>query len=152
MTITIGTEATLAADAYVRGERRRCIDIGEFRGSWVVLALGATTRDIRELATLDDAFGADGAIVVAATPYDYHDVEAALAADWYVRTPVLTDVDESRRITVLVDPSGVIRHVGLRRPPRETLAALETIMAAQRALCPECGRVHAGDHQLPLAA
>jgi len=142
MTTAIGATFTFAADAYVRGERRRCIDLDEFRGSWVVLALGARARDIRELAPLEPAFEGAGAIVLAATPDDHHDVEAALAHDWYVRTPVFTDVDESRRITLILDPSGVVRHVGLRRTARETLEALETVVAAQRALCPECGREH----------
>jgi hypothetical protein len=143
MTTTIGSTFTLAADAYVRGERRRCIDLDEYRGSWVVVALGARTRDIRELAPLEPAFEGAGAVVVAATPDDYHVVESALARDWYVRTPVFTDVEESRRITIILDPSGIVRHIGLRRTARETLEALETIVAAQRALCPECGRAHA---------
>jgi peroxiredoxin len=151
MTIAIGTTFTLAADAYVRGERRRCVDLDEFRGSWVVLALGARPRDVRELAALEPAFEGAGAIVVAATPDDYHDVEAALARDWYVRTPVLTDVEESRRVTLILDPSGVVRHVGLRRTARETLEALETIVAAQRALCPECGRAHGASGELDVA-
>jgi hypothetical protein len=142
MSISIGVPFTLAADAYVRGERRRCLDLAEFRGTWVVVALGARSRDIRELAALQPAFEGAGAVVLAATPDEYDDVEAALANDWYIRTPVLTDVDESRRITVIVDPSGVVRNVGLRRTARETLEALETIVAAQRALCPECGRAH----------
>jgi hypothetical protein len=155
MTLTIGSTAALAADAYVRGERRRCIDIAEFRGSWLVVALGARSRDIRDFAPLEPAFEGAGAIVVAATAADYHDVEAAHAEDWYIRFPVLTDVAESRRITLIVDPSGVVRHVGLQRTARETLAALETIVSAQRALCPECGRAHNGataDHDLARAA
>jgi peroxiredoxin len=150
MTTTIGSTFTLAADAYVRGEQRRCVDLDEFRGSWVVVALGARTRDIRELAPLEPAFEGAGAVVVAATSDDYHDVEAALAHDWYVRTPVFTDVEESRRITLILDPSGIVRHVGLRRTARETLAALETMVVAQRALCPECGREH--EPALRLAA
>jgi|SRR5215210_2371716 len=141
MTITIGTTPALAADAYVRGESRRCIGIDEFRGSWVVIALGARTADLRELAALDDAFNADGAVVVATTPADYHDVASRLDAE-AVRFPVFTDVEESRRVTLILDPDGVIRHVGLRRSARETLEALELIRAAQRALCPSCGREH----------
>jgi hypothetical protein len=150
MTTTIGSTFTLAADAYVRGERRRCIHLDEYRGSWVVVALGARTRDIRDLAPLEPAFEGAGAVVVAATPDDYHDVESALARDWYIRTPVFTDVEESRRITLILDPSGIVRHIGLRRTGRETLDALETIVGAQRALCPECGRAH--EPALRLAA
>ena len=109
MTFTPGTAPVLAADAYVRGERRRCIDIADYRGSWLVVALGARMSDVRAFAPLEPAFEGAGAIVLAATPADYHDVEAALAEDWYLRTPVLTDVDESRRITMILDPGGVIR-------------------------------------------
>jgi len=141
MTITIGTTPALAADAYVRGEKRRCIGIDEFRGSWLVMALGARTFDILELAALDDAFNADGAVVVAATGHDYEDVAARLETE-SVRFPVFTDVEESRRVTLILDPQGVIRHVGLRRSARETLAALELTQSAQRALCPSCGREH----------
>lgn len=141
MTITIGTTPVLAADAYVRGEKRRCIGIDEFRGSWLVMALGARTFDILELAALDDAFNADGAVVVAATAHDYEDVAARLETE-SVRFPVFTDVEESRRVTLILDPQGVIRHVGLRRSARETLAALELTQSAQRALCPSCGREH----------
>jgi len=141
MTITIGTTPALAADAYVRGEKRRCIGIDEFRGSWLVMALGARTFDILELAALDDAFNADGAVVVAATAHDYEDVAARLETE-SVRFPVFTDVEESRRVTLILDPQGVIRHVGLRRSARETLAALELTQSAQRALCPSCGREH----------
>ena len=141
MTVTIGTTPALAADAYVRGEKRRCIGIDEFRGSWLVVALGARTFDILELAALDDAFNADGAVVVAATAHDYEDVAARLETE-SVRFPVFTDVEESRRVTLILDPEGVIRHVGLRRSARETLFALELTQAAQRALCPSCGREH----------
>jgi len=141
MTITIGTTPVLAADAYVRGEKRRCIGIDEFRGSWLVMALGARTFDILELAALDDAFNADGAVVVAATAHDYEDVAARLETE-SVRFPVFTDVEKSRRVTLILDPQGVIRHVGLRRSARETLAGLELTQSAQRALCPSCGREH----------
>ena len=121
----IGTAApTLAADAFVRGEQRRRIELSEFRGSWVVLALGARHVDVLELAQLEEAFAADGAVVLAATPDDWHEV-ASRFADEPVRFPVLADVEEARRITVVVDPGGVIRHVGLRRSARETLAVLE---------------------------
>jgi NMD protein affecting ribosome stability and mRNA decay len=141
MTITIGTTPALAADAYVRGEKRRCIGIDEFRGSWLVIALGARVFDMLELAALDDAFNADGAVVVAATAHDYEDVAARLETE-SVRFPVFTDVEESRRVTLILDPQGVIRHVGLRRSARETLGALELTQSAQRALCPSCGREH----------
>jgi peroxiredoxin len=141
MTIVIGSTPVLAADAFVRGERRRSIAIDEFRGSWVVVALGARTADLRDLATLNEAFTADGAVVLAATPDDYYEVAGRLETS-DVRFPVLTDVDESRRITMILDPGGVVRHVGLRRSARETLDALELIRAAQRALCPSCGREH----------
>jgi hypothetical protein len=141
LTITIGTTPVLAADAYVRGERRRCIGIDEFRGSWVVVALGVRTRDLRELSALDDAFSADGAIVVAATPDDYDEVAGRLEHE-PIRFPVLTDVEESRRITLVIDPEGTIRHVGVRRSARESLEAFATIRAAEGSICPTCGREH----------
>jgi len=76
-----------------------------------------------------------------ATAHDYEDVAARLETE-SVRFPVFTDVEESRRVTLILDPQGVIRHVGLRRSARETLAALELTQSAQRALCPSCGREH----------
>jgi len=47
-----------------------------------------------------------------------------------IRFPLLTEVTEHRRVTMIVDPGGVIRHVGLRRSARETLAALEELLVA----------------------
>jgi alkyl hydroperoxide reductase subunit AhpC len=92
-----------------------------------VLALGARATDVLELAELEEAFAADGAVVLAATGDDWHEV-AARFADEPVRFPILTSVDEARRITAIVDPGGVVRHVGLRRSARETLAALEALL------------------------
>jgi len=123
-----GTAApALEADAFVRGEKRRRIALAEFRGTWVVLALGARTLDVLELAAYEEAFAADGAVVLAATPDDWHEVAARYAAE-AVRFPILTSVDETRRVTVIVDPGGVVRHVGLRRTARETLGALEELL------------------------
>ncbi len=128
MITPIGTAApSIAADAFVRGETRRRISLSEFRGTWVVLALGARTLDVLELAGYEEAFAADGAVVLAATPDDWHEVSSRYA-DEPVRFPVLTEVEEARRITVLVDPGGVVRHVGLRRSARETLATLEGLL------------------------
>jgi hypothetical protein len=41
-------------------------------------------------------------------------------------------VAEERRITMIVDPGGVVRHVGLRRSARETLASLEELVVVPR--------------------
>ena len=117
----------LEADAFVRGEGRRRISLEEFRGTWVVVALGARRPDVLELATLEESFAADGAVVLAATVDDWHEV-AARYADEQVRFPILASVDESRRVTLIVDPGGVVQHVALRRTARETLAALETLL------------------------
>jgi alkyl hydroperoxide reductase subunit AhpC len=125
MITQIGTAApAVAADAFVRGEKPRTMELSEFRDTWVVLALGARHGDVMELAALEEAFAADGAVVLAATPDDWHEV-ATRYADEQVRFPILTSVDEQRRITIIVDPGGVVRHVGLRRSARETLAVLE---------------------------
>ena len=123
-----GTAAPmLDADAFVRGEKRRRLSLAEFRGTWVVLALGARSTDVVELAELEEAFAADGAIVLAATPDDWHEV-ASRYADEPVRFPILASVEETRRITAIVDPGGVVRHIGLRRTARETLATLEGLL------------------------
>jgi len=128
MITPVGTAAPkLDADAFVRGEGRRRIALADYRGTWVVLALGARTRDVLELAALEEAFAADGAVVLAATPDDRHEV-ASRYADEPVRLPILASVDETRRLTVIVDPGGVVRHVGLRRSARETLSALEGLL------------------------
>jgi hypothetical protein len=124
-----GAAPTLVADAFVRGERRRTISLAELRGTWTVVALGVRSADVLELAALEEAFAADGAIVVAATPDDWHEV-AARYADEPVRFPILSGIEEERRVTMIVDPLGVVRHVGLRRSARETLAALEELLAS----------------------
>jgi hypothetical protein len=124
--MSTGTAApALAADAFIRGERRRTLNLADFRGTWVVLALGVRHADVLELAELEEAFAADSAVVLAATAADWHDTEDRYGAEQTVRFPILTEVEEHRRITMIVDPGGVIRHVGLRRSARETLAALE---------------------------
>jgi alkyl hydroperoxide reductase subunit AhpC len=120
-----GTAApVLAADAFVRGEKRRRLSLAELRGSWIVVAFGVRALDVMELAAYEEAFAADGAVVIATTPDDWHEV-ASRYGEEPVRFPILTSVDETRRITAIVDPGGVVRHVGLRRSARETLAALE---------------------------
>ena len=124
-----GTAApALGSDAFVRGERRRRIELSDFRGSWVVLALGVREPDLVELAGLEEAFAADGAIGLAATPADWHEVADRYGELAALRFPILTSVDEARRITAIVDPGGVVRHVGLRRGARETLSALEGLL------------------------
>jgi peroxiredoxin len=126
MITSIGTAAPiLAADAFVRGEKRRTLALSEFRGTWVVLVLAARHADVLELAELEEAFAADGAVVLAATPDDWHEVEHRYGPEQALRFPILTGVEEHRRITLVVDPGGVVRHVGLRRSARETLAVLE---------------------------
>jgi alkyl hydroperoxide reductase subunit AhpC len=130
--MSTGTAApALAADAFIRGEHRRTVRLDEFRGSWVVLAFGVRHTDVLELAGLEEAFAADGAVVLASTASDWHDTEDRYGSEQTVRFPILTGVEEHRRITMIVDPGGVIRHVGLRRSARETLAALEAQLLPQ---------------------
>jgi len=117
----------LEADAFVRGEGRRRISLEEYRGTWVVVAFGVRRPDVLDLASLEEAFAADGAVVLAATPDDWHEVASRYAGE-PVGFPILASVEESRRITLIVDPGGVVRHVGLRRTARETLAALEGLL------------------------
>jgi len=129
MTIQTGTAApVLAGDAFVRGEKRRRIDLTELRGTWVVLAFGARRIEVLDLAELEEAFAADGAVVVAATADDWHEVAARYSDEGSVRFPILTEIEETRRITMIVDPGGVVRHVGLRRSAGETLASLEAML------------------------
>jgi alkyl hydroperoxide reductase subunit AhpC len=123
---SIGTAApALAADAFVRGEQRRPLELAEFRGTWVVLAFAVRHADVLELAELEEAFAADGAVVLAATPDDWDEVDHRYDPEETVRFPILTEVAEERRITAIVDPGGIVRHVGPRRSARQTLAALE---------------------------
>src|SRR6476661_2802674 len=129
MTIRTGTAApVLAGDAFVRGEKRRRIDLTELRGTWVVLAFAARRIEVLDLAELEEAFAADGAVVVAATADDWHEVAARYSDEGSVRFPILTEIQETRRITMIVDRGGVVRHVGLRRSARETLASLEAML------------------------
>ncbi|HEV8460052.1 MAG TPA: hypothetical protein VGQ38_05025 [Gaiellaceae bacterium] len=122
----------LVADAFVRGEKRRTVALHEFRGSWVVLALGVRHLDVLELSELENAFAADGAIVIAATTDDWYET-ASRYADGPVRFPILAGVAVSRRLTAIIDPCGVVRHVGLRRRAHETLASLEEILPVAQA-------------------
>jgi alkyl hydroperoxide reductase subunit AhpC len=132
MLISIGNGApTLEAEAFARGKERRTIALGEYRGSWAVVAFGVRRFDVRELAELEETFAADGAVVLATTPNDWHETER-LYRDEPVRFPFLTGVDETRRITMIVDPGGVVRHVGVRRTARETLASLERLLETRR--------------------
>jgi peroxiredoxin len=124
-TATGAAAPALAADAFVRGEKRSTLALSEFRGSWVVLAFAARHADVLELAAFEEAFAADGAIVLAASRAGWHELADRYGSEQSVRFPILSEVDEQRRITLLVDPGGVVRHVGLRRSARETLAALE---------------------------
>jgi alkyl hydroperoxide reductase subunit AhpC len=130
MTVIGFAAPRLAADAYVRGESTppRCLDLEDYRGTWTVVAYGARATDLRELAALEDAFEADGAVVLATTSADHADVRDLVEGDPAlagVRFPILTMVAETRRITLVVDPGGVVRWVGLNRTARETLTALE---------------------------
>jgi peroxiredoxin len=84
---------------------------------------------VLELASLEESFAADGAVVLAATPDDWHQVASSFGYE-PVRFPILTSVDETRRVTLIVDPRGVARHVSLRPTARETLAALEDLLVA----------------------
>ena len=127
--ITDGAAPDLVADGFVRGERRRSISLTEFRGSWTVVSFAARGADVLELAALEEAFAADGSILLAATPDDWHET-AHRYADEPVRFPILTGVAEERRVTMIVDPLGVVRHVGLRRSARETLAVLEELITS----------------------
>jgi peroxiredoxin len=128
MEYVTGTAApTLAADAFVRGQKRFSLALSEYRGTWAVVAYAPRHTEVLELAKLEEAFGADGAIVLATTPDDWHET-AHRFGDEPVRFPLLTEVAEQRRITMIVDPGGVVRHVGLRRSARETLAALEGLL------------------------
>jgi alkyl hydroperoxide reductase subunit AhpC len=128
MFTSIGTAApALEADAYVRGEGRRRIELAHYRGGWIVLAFGVRRHDVLELSALEEAFAADGAVVLAASVDDFHEVASRYAAE-RVRFPILADVPEFRRLTAIVDPGGVVRHLGLHRTARETLASLEALM------------------------
>jgi peroxiredoxin len=130
MLISIGSAAPhVEADAFVRGEERRRISLADYRGTWVVLAFGVRRFDALQLAELEEAFAADGAVVLAATPDEWHETSHRYGSQ-PIRLPLLTEVAETRRLTMIVDPGGVVRHVGLRRTARETLASLEGLLTA----------------------
>jgi hypothetical protein len=119
----------IEAEAFVRGEGRRRIALADFRRSWVVVALGARRSDVLGLAALEEAFAAGGAVVLAATPDELASVEDEYG-DEPVRFPILAEVAENRSLTVIADPEGVVRYVGVRQSARETLAVLESLIYA----------------------
>jgi hypothetical protein len=123
--MVIGTTLSLFADAFVRGEGRRRIDLAAYRGSWIVLALGVRHADVLDLAALEEAFAAHGAVVLATCEDSVDEIAARYSGEPAVRFPILADVPELRRITAVVDPSGTVRDLGLQRTARETLASLE---------------------------
>ena len=116
----------LEAEAFVRGEGHRRLSLREFRGTWVVLALGASRREVLDLAAHEEAFAADGAVVLASTPAD-REVVARAYADLPVRFPILCGVEESP-VTMVVDPDGLVRYLGGPQTARELLATLETVL------------------------
>ncbi len=122
----------LVAEAFIRGERRREIALSEFRGSWAVVSLAARRADVLALAELEEAFAATGAVVVAATADDWYSA-AFTYSGTPVRFPILTGVAESRRLTLFVDPYGVLRLIGLDRSARESLALLEALIRGGKA-------------------
>jgi hypothetical protein len=122
----------VVGDAFVRGERRRMIALTEFRGSWVVVAFAARRADVLELVKLEETFAANGAVIVATTPEDWHSTAFNFGGT-PVRFPILTGVTEDRRMTLIVDPGGVLRLVGLHRSGRETLAQLEALILGGKA-------------------
>jgi alkyl hydroperoxide reductase subunit AhpC len=126
------TAPQLVADAFVAGEQRREISLTEFRGSWIVLTHAARRPDVLELAELEEAFAADGGVVIATTPDDWYSAAFAYAGT-HVRFPILTGVDEARRVTLIVDPDGMLRHVGPHESGRETLARLEAFILGGKA-------------------
>jgi hypothetical protein len=117
----------LEAEAFVRGEGRRRLSLRGFRGTWIVVVLGATAADLQDLASHEEAFAADGATLVAATPADIRLVERAFA-DTSARFPILCGVDEPRRVALVVDPDGIVRYAGRRETARQLLATLETVL------------------------
>jgi peroxiredoxin len=119
----------IEGQAFVRGEPGRPMSVDEFLGTWVVVALRPRRADVLEFAKLEEAFAASGAVVVAATPDDWYSVEDTYA-DEPVRFPILADVDELRRMTLVVDPEGIVRHVGVRRSAHETLATFESLLCS----------------------
>ena len=131
MTTSIRTAApTLEADVFVRGEGRCSVVAGVVsRDLGVVVALGACPLEVLELVVLEESFAADGAVVLAATLDDWHEV----AARYGRRAGALPDPHRRSRfetccVTLIVDPGGVVGHVGLRRTARETLEALEDLL------------------------
>lgn len=132
MFIAIGSAApNLEAEAFTLGDDKRRIRLSDYRGGWVVVAFGVRRFDAQELGELEEAFAADGAVVLATTAHDWHETADRFRHE-RVRFPLLSGIDETRRITMIVDPGGVVRHVGLRRTARETLASLERLVTASR--------------------
>jgi hypothetical protein len=125
----------LEAEAFIRGEDRRRMSLAEFRGTWVVVVLGATHDDLVDLATQEQAFAADGAVLLAAMQAEIDEVERS-ALDVPGRFPILCGIDEPRRVALVVDPEGGVRYAGRRETARQLLATLETVLfhepAAQR--------------------
>jgi hypothetical protein len=125
----------LEGDAFIRGEDRRRVSLAEFRGTWVVVVLGATHDDLVDLATQEQAFTADGAVLLAVMQAEFDEVEWT-SLDVPGRFPILCGIDEPRRVALVVDPDGNVRYAGRRETARQLLATLETVLfhepAAQR--------------------
>jgi hypothetical protein len=117
----------LEAEAFIRGEKRRRMSLPDFRGTWVVVVLGATHDDLVDLATQEQAFAADGAVLLAVMQAQIDEVERS-TVDLAGRFPILCGVDESRRVALVVDPDGNVRYAGRRETARQLVATLETVL------------------------
>ena len=151
MTIGVGSHVPdLSAEAYLPGTEypaRTTMTSGE--ALWTVLAFSPTDGELAAFAELDDAFVAEGARVVAADTTDWYAVRARLEERSVlgdVRFAVIADASRAvsggfgvlrpdgsaRRLTFVIDPSGVVRHVGRR--PGEALHVVRILRGAAQGL------------------
>ena len=164
MSVRVGAAApVIPVPAYVPGEAEpRVMSVDDHRGEWVVLMFYprdftfVCPTELRALAELEADFFACGARVIAASTDSYWShrawfgSEPALAG---VRYPVLADstlalgnaygvlADDGSalRATIVIDPSGVVRHVSISdqaigRSPAETLRVIQALQTGD--LCP----------------
>lgn len=168
MTVRIGTQVTsFPVDAYVRGdEDPRQIDLAAERGVWVVLFFYprdftfVCPTEIRAFADLEEAFAAEGAIILGASTDSWYVHKAWFEGDPRLRDvayPILADTSHALsaafgvltedgaalRANFIIDPDGIVRHVSINdldvgRNVEETLRLVRAFKTGH--LCPVAWR------------
>jgi peroxiredoxin (alkyl hydroperoxide reductase subunit C) len=164
MTTMVGRPVPhVSVEAYMRDEPEAVrLSPRDFHGRWVVLFFYprdftlVCPTELHAFAELHDDFGAEDAVLLAASTDSYWSHKAWFESHGLLRDvtfPVLADTahdlaeacgvllpdGSALRATIVVDPDGVVRHLtvtdnSVGRSPEETLRVLQALRTGE--LCP----------------